>query len=83
MNGIVIYIEKLLEEIYQVGKYRVVIYDLDKHQYNRIEDVFRVHNAFRVAKNWQAATGYLIRWKSGQYLSKPTAIEIETYGIIV
>lgn len=78
MNGKVIYIEKLSQPF----KNRVVIYDFDKNKYERIKDVCGTNGAFRIAKGWQETTGLLIRIKSGQNLSKPTANEIKTYGII-
>ncbi len=77
MNGKVIYIEKLSQPF----KHRVVVYDFDKNRYERIEDVYGINGAFRIAKNWQANTGYLIRIKSGQNLSRPTDEQIKTYSI--
>ena len=78
MNGKIIYIEKMIA----IFKYRVVIYDLDAHKYIKIkQDVCGINGAFRIAKNWQANTGYIIRIKSGQNLSRPTDEQIKTYSI--
>lgn len=65
-----------------IFKYRVVIYDLDAHKYIKIkQDVCGINGAFRTAKLWQANSGYLIRIKSGQNLSRPTEEQIMTFGI--
>ena len=77
MNGKIIYIEKLRQPF----KHRVVIYDFDSHKYEKIKDVCGINGAFNTARNWQANTGYLIRFKSGQNLSRPTEEQIMTFDI--